>query len=67
MALNKNSEIWMSSAQVKSKAKIKGCDLMHYRNNGKILFIKKGNTFFYNKKCVEILSKIKVLISLYLI
>lgn len=56
---NDESKIWFSSKEVTSKLKIKGCDLMHYRVAGKLKFIKKGNTFFYDKKSIENLNKTK--------
>lgn len=48
---------WLSSKDVMSKTKIKACDLMHYREGGKINFIKKGNAYFYNNEDVEKIVK----------
>lgn len=53
MALKKYSKTWLSSTQVKSKTKIKSCDLMHYRQAGKLKFIKQGNAFLYDKESVD--------------
>jgi hypothetical protein len=50
------NKTWLSSTEVKRKTKIKGCDLMHYRLQGKLEFEKRGNAYFYSK---ESLNKIK--------
>lgn len=47
---------WLSSKEVKQKSKIRGCDLMHYRIQGKLEFEKRGNAYFYSE---ESLNKIK--------
>jgi len=52
-----DSKIWISSKDVKSKIKIKGCDLMHYRNKGKLHFIKRGNAYLYDNESVNNLLK----------
>jgi len=44
---------WLSSKEAQKKAKIKGCDLMHYRVQGKLEFEKRGNAYFYSKESVE--------------
>lgn len=44
---------WLSSKGAQKVAKIKGCDLMHYRIQGKLEFEKRGNTYFYSKESVE--------------
>lgn len=40
---------WLTSKETKDLAKIKDCDLMHYRLSGKLKFKKKGNAFLYEK------------------
>ena len=47
---------WVSSKEAIKVAKIKSCDLMHYRVHGKLEFEKRGNAFFY---LTESLEKIK--------
>ncbi|WP_405266411.1 hypothetical protein [Cellulophaga sp. Ld12] len=44
---------WLSSKEVQKFAKIKSCDLMHYRIENKLDFKKKGNTYFYSLASVE--------------
>lgn len=48
-----NNVIWLSSKDAKKAAKIKGCDLMHHRLNGKLQYKKKGNAYFYKKESLE--------------
>ena len=48
---------WLSSKEVKSLTKIKGCDLMHHREAGKLKFEKRGNAYFYSKKSIEKIIK----------
>ena len=50
-------ENWLSSKETQKKAKIKSCDLMHYRVGGKLEYKKKGNAFYYSKKSVDELKK----------
>ena len=52
---NKNN--WLSSKEAMKAAKIKSCDLMHYRIQGKMKFKKAGNAFFYAKESVHRLKK----------
>jgi len=52
-----NKEKWLSSKDAQKTAKIKGCDLMHYRTQGKLEFEKRGNAFFYSKESVDKLKK----------
>jgi len=44
---------WLSSKEVQKLAKIKSCDLMHYRIENKLDFKKKGNAYFYSLTSVE--------------
>jgi hypothetical protein len=47
---------WLSSKVAQKSAKIKSCDLMHYRVQGKLEFKKLGNAYLYSE---ESLDKIK--------
>lgn len=38
---------WLSSKEAQKHLKIKGCDLMHHRVSGKLIFQKKGNAYLY--------------------
>ena len=44
---------WLSSKEAQKTANIKGCDLMHYRVQGKLEFEKRGNAYFYSKESLE--------------
>lgn len=44
---------WVTSKEALKVAKIKSCDLMHYRIQGELEFEKRGNAYFYSKKSVE--------------
>ncbi|WP_186525872.1 hypothetical protein [Seonamhaeicola sediminis] len=48
---------WLSSKETQRAAKIKGCDLMHYRIQGKLDFEKRGNAYFYTEESVKGLKK----------
>lgn len=50
---------WLSSKETLKTAKIKSCDLMHYRIKGHLEFKKQGNAFFYSKESVDKLNKNK--------
>lgn len=52
-----NKKTWLSSKETQKVANIKGCDLMHYRIQGKLEFEKRGNAYFYSKKSVEDLNQ----------
>jgi len=43
----------MPTKEVKSTLRISDCDVMHFREEGKIAFIKKGNGFWYLRSDVE--------------
>ncbi|WP_298754859.1 MerR family transcriptional regulator [uncultured Psychroserpens sp.] len=49
----------VSSKEAKKMANLKSCDLMHYRQQGKLDFEKRGNAFFYSEESVKKLKKIK--------
>lgn len=40
-------EHYFSSCEMKATLKVSGCELMHLRESGKLVFVKKGNSFFY--------------------
>jgi hypothetical protein len=40
-------ERWLNSAATQKQLKIKGCELMHRREAGKLIFEKRGNAYFY--------------------
>jgi len=44
---------WLSSKEAQKAAKIKSCDLMHHRIQGKLEFEKRGNAYFYSKQSIE--------------
>lgn len=44
---------WLSSKETQKFANIKGCDLMHYRIQGKLKYEKRGNAYYYSKESVE--------------
>lgn len=44
---------WLSSKEAQRSAKIKSCDLMHYRIQGKLEFEKRGNAYYYAKESLE--------------
>lgn len=48
-----NKKTWLSSKEAQKEAKIKSCDLMHHRIQGKLEFKKRGNAYFYSKKSIE--------------
>jgi hypothetical protein len=48
---------WLSSKEAQKEGKIKGCDLMHYREQGKLEFEKKGNAYFYSEESIEKIKK----------
>jgi hypothetical protein len=51
---SENIEIdWLTSNEVLKVLKIKSCDLMHLRVEGKLEYKKKGNAFLYLKTSVS--------------
>ncbi|WP_298883680.1 hypothetical protein [uncultured Polaribacter sp.] len=44
---------WLSSKEAVKSNKIKSCDLMHYRVQGKLEFEKRGNAYFYSEASLE--------------
>jgi hypothetical protein len=51
--MSKENKNWLSSTEALKAAKIKSCDLMHFRTQGKLEFEKRGNAFFYSKESLE--------------
>lgn len=47
-----NNELWLKSKEVKKELKISSCELSHLRQKGTMNFIKKGNSFLYDKECI---------------
>jgi hypothetical protein len=47
------SQNWLSSKDAQKSTKIKSCDLMHFRLQGKLEFKKSGNAFFYSEESLE--------------
>ncbi len=39
--------IWLTSKEAKKVLKVSDCHLMHMRQEGKLIFRKDGNRFFY--------------------
>lgn len=44
---------WISSKEAQKTGEINGCDLMHYRVQGKLEFEKRGNAYFYSKESIK--------------
>tara|TARA_R100000935_G_scaffold58912_1_gene99654 strand:+ start:13302 stop:13469 length:168 start_codon:yes stop_codon:yes gene_type:complete len=55
--MKKGKEDWLSSKEAIKHAKIKDCDLMHYRLSGRLEFEKRGNSFFYTKESIDKIRK----------
>lgn len=55
-----NKERWVSSKEAKKILKVSDCHLSHLRNDGKLVFIKKGNAFLYSLQHLQN-SRIRVL------
>ncbi|WP_299313264.1 hypothetical protein [uncultured Aquimarina sp.] len=55
----KDSKIkeYLSSKEACKSLKIKGCELMHLREEGKLEFIKKGNAYLYEKESLKSVIK----------
>ena len=48
-----NKETWLSSKEAKKVLKVSDCHLSHLRNNGELVFMKKGNSFLYSLQHIE--------------
>ena len=44
---------YSSSKETMKKLKISSCKLMHLRINGKLKYIKKGNSFLYTNESIN--------------
>lgn len=53
MAEKEKKSNWISSKEALKVAKIKSCDLMHYRVQGKLEYKKRGNAYFYSKESLK--------------
>lgn len=54
-----NEERWLSSKEAKKILKVSDCRLSHLRNEGKLVFMKKGNAFLYSLQQIERLGVVK--------
>ncbi len=48
-----NKDTWLSSKKAKNVLKVSDCHLSHLRNEGKLVFMKKGNAFLYSLQHIE--------------
>jgi len=48
-----NKEIWVSSKEAQKILKVSDCHLSHLRNDGKLVFIKKGNAYLYSLQHIQ--------------
>ncbi|WP_197276091.1 hypothetical protein [Mangrovimonas sp. TPBH4] len=55
--MNSKNKNWLTSKEATKEAKINDCDLMHYRIQGKLIFEKRGNAYFYAKESIEQLKQ----------
>jgi hypothetical protein len=46
------SSEWLKSKEVMKSLKIRACDVMHLREEGKLKFTKQGNAFLYSAESV---------------
>jgi len=47
MTNNDLNRTWLTSKEAQKELKVSGCELMHLRVSGKLIFKKKGNTYYY--------------------
>jgi len=45
--MKKLSSGWLTSKQTQKHLKISGCELMHKRERGELIFEKRGRAYFY--------------------
>ncbi len=38
---------WLTSTEIRKALKLSGCQLMHFRESGKLVFKKVGNAYLY--------------------
>lgn len=55
--MNQLEKHYISTKEVKTILQVRGCDVMHFRESGKLQFTKKGNAFWYLRSDVEKLEK----------
>jgi len=48
-----NKDTWLSSKEAKKVLKVSDCHLSHLRNEGKLVFMKKGSAFLYSLQHIE--------------
>ena len=51
---------WLKSKEVMKTLKIRACDVMHLREEGKLKFTKQGNAFLYSAESVLKQKKCKL-------
>jgi len=49
----KEQKKFLKSKEVQKALKIRACEVMHLREDGKIRYEKKGNAYLYNKEDVK--------------
>jgi hypothetical protein len=47
MTNNEINNTWLTSKETQKLLKVSDCELMHLRVSGKLIFKKKGNTYYY--------------------
>lgn len=45
--MDNKDEKYLSSKEMMKELKVSSCDLMHLRTDGKLKYIKKGNSYLY--------------------
>lgn len=48
-----NNELWLKSKEVEKELKISSCYLAHLRQEGKLEFIKKGDSYLYDRSSIK--------------
>ena len=48
-----NNKLWLKSKEVEKELKISSCELSHLRQKGTMNFIKKGNSFLYDRSSIQ--------------
>ncbi|WP_160290488.1 helix-turn-helix domain-containing protein [Pseudoalteromonas luteoviolacea] len=47
MDKNQNKGHWLTTKQAQKHLKVSGCELMHKREHGELVFEKRGRAYFY--------------------
>lgn len=55
--MKKDNPKLLKSKEVQKKLKVRACDIVHLREEGKIRFEKKGNAYLYFEEDVEKLEE----------